>query len=457
MPAARPTSHPVASCEVSGRQPACCRRPYPPPLGIDAPTPGVACRRAAQQARPQKVPILGTALLRSSLTKQEAILEPRIIKTDEQYRYFLKEVEALRAENLDPDPDTAAGARLELLLKLIEDYEKVHFPLETPDPIEAILLRMGQRGLRQKDIADLLGGKNRASEVLARKRPLTLPMIRSLNQRLDIPAGLLIREVPATYAVSEANRIPRSDLPEGGSGSPAIDDVYFSADVETDGSIPGPYSLLSFGLVFAGRFDGRRFSSPPDYEQTFYRELKPISEAFEPEALAVNGLDRNRLALQGADPADAMTEAAEWVQQIAGAGRPVLVAFPLSFDWTWLYWYFVRYSRKGSPFNHSSCFDIKTAYAVKASLPIARAGKNRISAELRSSRPHTHNALDDAIEQAEIFSKIFRMGFAPRSSATTVNKNNEQGTVTDDIESGSTSDLLQQSSGRLAGEPGRDG
>lgn len=131
-------------------------------------------------------------------SKGESGLEPRIIKTDEQYRRFLSEVEMLAAE--DPHPDTAAGARLELLAKLVEDYEKAQFQFDKPDPIDAILFRMEQQGLRQKDIAEMLGGKNRASEILARKRPLTLPMIRALYERLEIPAGLLIREPSASYA-----------------------------------------------------------------------------------------------------------------------------------------------------------------------------------------------------------------------------------------------------------------
>src|ERR1700719_3895493 len=76
-------------------------------------------------------------------------------------------------------------------------------------------------------------------------------------------------------------------------------DAYFSADVETDGPIPGPYSILSFALVHAGSFDGKRFVTPKDYTQTFYRELKPISEHYGAEALSVNGLDRDRLCLDG--------------------------------------------------------------------------------------------------------------------------------------------------------------
>jgi len=108
----------------------------------------------------------------------------------------------------------------------------------------------------------------------------------------------------------------------------------------------------------------------------------------------------------GTDPVVAMTEAAEWVRQQCGPSRPILVAFPLSFDWTWLYWYFVRFSRTGSPFGHSSCFDIKTAFAVKAKRSISEASKSKLPAHLRSDSPHTHNALDDAREQAEVFAKI---------------------------------------------------
>ena len=102
-----------------------------------------------------------------------------------------------------------------------------------------------------------------------------------------------------------------------------------------------------------------------------------------------------------------MTDTCDWVKRIAGEGRPVLVAYPLSFDWTWLYWYFIRYSQQGSPFSHSRCFDLKTAFAVKAEIPIAQAGRKELLPGLRSARVHTHHALDDAREQAEIFAKIF--------------------------------------------------
>src|SRR5579862_9853690 len=184
-------------------------------------------------------------------------------------------------------------------------------------------------------------------------------------------------------------------------------DAYFSADVETDGPIPGPFSILSFALVYAGSFDGQRFERPKGYACTLYKELRPISDSFDPEALRVNGLDRARLCVEGEPPDAAMTEAAQWIKRIAGLRRPVLVAYPLSFDWAWLYWYFIRFSRDGSPFGYSQCFDIKTALAVKAAIPISEAGRSRIDPSLRSAHPHTHNAVDDAISQAEIFANVF--------------------------------------------------
>lgn len=119
-------------------------------------------------------------------------MDIKVVKNETQYRAYLGEVEQLAMS--DPAPETPEGARLELLAKLIEDYEKQCFAFDRPDPVEAILFRMEAQGLRQKDIAELLGGKNRASEILSRKRPLTLPMIRALHERLGIPAELLIGE-----------------------------------------------------------------------------------------------------------------------------------------------------------------------------------------------------------------------------------------------------------------------
>lgn len=184
-------------------------------------------------------------------------------------------------------------------------------------------------------------------------------------------------------------------------------DVYFSADIETDGPIPGPYSILSFALVYAGTYDGDVFVRPDSYGHKFYRELKPISSEFQPEALQVNGLDRNWLFENGIDPQTAMLDAFDWIMQHSKNGNPVFVAYPLSFDWTWMYWYFIRFCPKGSPFGHSRCFDVKTAIALKTNQEISISGRSRIPDTLKSDRKHTHNAVDDAIEQAEIFANIF--------------------------------------------------
>lgn len=195
--------------------------------------------------------------------------------------------------------------------------------------------------------------------------------------------------------------------PQSTSPNPEYVDAYFSADVETDGPIPSSYSMLSFALVYAGSFDGVAYSRPEQFNCSRYVELRPISERWQAEAMAVNGLDRARLVKEGADPSVEMTETAEWVRHIAAGRRPILVAYPLSFDWTFLYWYFVSFSKSGSPFNHSGCFDLKTAFAVKADVPIARAGRDQVSANLLPDRPHTHHALDDATEQAALFANLF--------------------------------------------------
>lgn len=134
-------------------------------------------------------------------------MEPRIIKTDEHYRQFRAEVERLAV--MDPEPESHEGLRLELLSKLVEDYEKLRFSFATPDPIDAIIFRMEQQGLRQKDIAPLLGGKNRASEVLSRRRRLTKSMISALYEKLHIPLELLVREPGEVYSTDRVTSTTR--------------------------------------------------------------------------------------------------------------------------------------------------------------------------------------------------------------------------------------------------------
>jgi hypothetical protein len=182
-------------------------------------------------------------------------------------------------------------------------------------------------------------------------------------------------------------------------------DCYISVDVEADGPIPGPYSMISFGAAVAGTRTEQGFTAADPTAATFYRELRPISDDFDPAALEVSGLDRAALVRDGADPAVAMAEFSSWVVETAGASRPVVVGYPACYDWMFLYWYLLRFTGD-SPFGHSGCLDLKTLYATKADVPLGAAVKRRMPPHLLSTRPHTHHALDDAIEQAELCANL---------------------------------------------------
>lgn len=134
-------------------------------------------------------------------------LEIQVIKTDVQYRAYLAEVGRLVA--LDPDPTSLEGKRLELLGLLVESYEKERFPIAAPTPVEAILFRLEQKGLQQKDLEPIIGSKGRVSEILNGKRRLTVPMIRKLSTNLDIPVSVLIAEPAQESRHSDKNaRVP---------------------------------------------------------------------------------------------------------------------------------------------------------------------------------------------------------------------------------------------------------
>ena len=112
------------------------------------------------------------------------------IKTDTDYRTALKEVETL----MTVEPNTPEGEKLDILVTLIEAYERKHFPLDLPDPVEALKFEMEQKGLTVKDLEPMIGKSNRVYEVLNRKRALTLRMIQKLHQELGIPAESLIKQ-----------------------------------------------------------------------------------------------------------------------------------------------------------------------------------------------------------------------------------------------------------------------
>ena len=125
-------------------------------------------------------------------------MEIKAIRTEADYLAALREVSALI--NLDPASDSPEGERLEVLGTLVQAYEAKHYPIDPPDPIEAIKFRMDQSGLSVKDLVPYIGPPNRVYEVLSYKRPLSLNMIRRLSEGLHIPAQVLIRAPIAAVA-----------------------------------------------------------------------------------------------------------------------------------------------------------------------------------------------------------------------------------------------------------------
>ncbi len=114
----------------------------------------------------------------------------RLIKTEADYQDALKRLE----EIFDAKIGTPESDEADILGLMIDIYEKKHYQIDAPDPIEAIKIRMEEMQLKQVDLVDAIGGKNRVSEVLNRKRKLTVKMIRNLTKRLNLSPGLLIRD-----------------------------------------------------------------------------------------------------------------------------------------------------------------------------------------------------------------------------------------------------------------------
>jgi HTH-type transcriptional regulator / antitoxin HigA len=117
-------------------------------------------------------------------------MEPKVIKTEAEYKAALAHVATL----MDAQPASPEEQELELFALLVEQYEQEHFPIAPPDPVEAILFRMEQEGLTRKDLTAYIGSPSKVSEVLNRKRPLSLSMIRALHKGLGIPAEVLVQE-----------------------------------------------------------------------------------------------------------------------------------------------------------------------------------------------------------------------------------------------------------------------
>ncbi len=128
-------------------------------------------------------------------------MEIRLIKSERDYERALKRIDEL----FESKPNTPEGDELEVLSFLVEDYESKTFPIDFPDPIEAIKFRMDQSGLNQRDLIPFIGNRAKVSRVLSGKAPITLKMIRALNQHLGIPAEVLLKEPGATLPQNMSN------------------------------------------------------------------------------------------------------------------------------------------------------------------------------------------------------------------------------------------------------------
>ena len=178
--------------------------------------------------------------------------------------------------------------------------------------------------------------------------------------------------------------------------SKSKDEVYISVDIEASGPIPGEYSMLSIGACEVG-----------NTEKNFYIEIKPISEQFLKEALDVCGFSLEEMKKTGTEPHDAMRRFSEWIKWIAEGRKPVFVAYGLGFDWSFVNYYFIRFTGE-NPFSISG-IDIKSVWLGRTKCSWQKTSKTDVKRALDVHLDHTHNALDDAKEQAAIFEKM--LGF----------------------------------------------
>jgi DNA polymerase III epsilon subunit-like protein len=181
-------------------------------------------------------------------------------------------------------------------------------------------------------------------------------------------------------------------------------EIFISVDVETAGSVPGPFALLSIGACLVD-----------DPETSFYIELQPDSPDYTDEAIAIHGLSLEALSKTGVPPKEAMQAFANWIRQTTPESvRPVFVAFNAPFDWMFIHNYFYRYLGY-NPFGHSA-LDIKAYFMGKAGVTWGETSMKHISAHFLKETHLAHNALKDAQDQAQIFQRLLAQ--AQRSAET---------------------------------------
>jgi ribonuclease T len=170
-------------------------------------------------------------------------------------------------------------------------------------------------------------------------------------------------------------------------------EVYISVDVEAAGPMPPTYSMLSLGAV-----------SLDNPESKFYVEFKPINNNSVPAAMKVVGRTLADFRHAGREPQEAIAAFRDWIRAVAKTGKPVFVGFNATFDWAFVNFYFHEYVRE-NPFGFGG-IDIKSYYMGMTGCAWEDTRSSRIKPDLKGSASHTHNALDDAIEQAEMFRRM---------------------------------------------------
>jgi hypothetical protein len=177
-----------------------------------------------------------------------------------------------------------------------------------------------------------------------------------------------------------------------------LPELYIAVDIEADGPIPGPYSMLALGMAVVGHL-----------ELAFYTEMKPISDQFVDKALAVSGLDRQQLIATAPAPAAAMAAAAGWINELRGLGRPVFLAAPAVWDGMFVHWYFVRYCGR-SPFGATgSGVDLRSCWMGLTGCQWSESRVDDIKQQLGlANLAHTHHAGEDARELAAVFEGVLR-------------------------------------------------
>jgi DNA polymerase III epsilon subunit-like protein len=171
-------------------------------------------------------------------------------------------------------------------------------------------------------------------------------------------------------------------------------ELFVSVDVETAGPIPGEFSLLSIGAC-----------SIFEPEKTFACELQPINRNFDPKAIEVSGFSLHELARNGLSPTNAMREFSDWLSRVAGRNEtPVFVGLNAPFDWSFVNYYFHRFGG-GNPFGFTA-LDIKALYMGATGCSWRDTRSSRIAERLKPRSSGTHDALRDALYQAEIFRLI---------------------------------------------------